>query len=87
MYTTTTTTTTTTHISPETSVEKPVHSKAAELLLLIWAAPSVDDYAVFDVAGRYTTRVGDYDTVLHLTVDNLFLGAPRTARLSATVNF
>jgi iron complex outermembrane receptor protein len=60
---------------------------------------------VFDVGGRYTTKVGDYATVLRLTVDNLFdkrywrdvgesagdgylfLGAPRTARLSATVNF
>ena len=69
------------------------------------ATVKVDDYAVFDVGGRYTTKVGDYDTVLRLTVDNLFdkrywrdvgesagdgylfLGAPRTARLSATVNF
>lgn len=65
----------------------------------------VDDYAVFDLGSRYSTRVGDYDTVLRLTVDNLFdkrywrdvgesagdgylfLGAPRTARLSATINF
>ncbi len=63
------------------------------------------DYAVFDLGGRYSTKVGDYDTVLRLTVDNLFdkrywrdvgeymgdaylfQGAPRTARLSATVNF
>ena len=69
------------------------------------AMVKVDDYAVFDVGGRYTTKVGDYATVLRLTVDNLFdkrywrdvgesagdgylfLGAPRTARLSATVNF
>lgn len=69
------------------------------------ATVKVDDYAVFDVGGRYTTTVGDYATVLRLTVDNLFdkrywrdvgesagdgylfLGAPRTARLSATVNF
>lgn len=65
----------------------------------------VDDYAVFDVGGRYSTRVEGYDTVLRLTVDNLFdkrywrdvgesagdgylfPGAPRTALLSATVNF
>ncbi|WP_277593742.1 TonB-dependent siderophore receptor [Pseudomonas chlororaphis] len=65
----------------------------------------VDDYAVFDLGSRYSTRVGDYDTVLRLSVDNLFdkrywrdvgesagdgylfLGAPRTARLSATINF
>lgn len=63
------------------------------------------DYAVWDLGGRYNTKVGDYDTVLRLTVDNLFdkrywrdvgefmgdgylfQGAPRTARLSATVNF
>ncbi|WP_308908814.1 TonB-dependent siderophore receptor [Pseudomonas canadensis] len=69
------------------------------------ATVKVDDYAVFDVGGRYTTKVGDYATVLRLTVDNLFdkrywrdvgesagdgylfLSAPRTARLSATVNF
>ncbi|KAA8559554.1 Ferric-anguibactin receptor FatA [Pseudomonas extremaustralis] len=69
------------------------------------ATVKVDDYAVFDVGGRYSTKVGDYDTVLRLAVDNLFdkrywrdvgesagdgylfLGAPRTARLSATVNF
>ena len=69
------------------------------------ATVKVDDYAVFDAGARYTTRVGDYATVLRLTVDNLFdkrywrdvgesagdgylfLGAPRTARLSATVNF
>ncbi|GLK90369.1 TonB-dependent siderophore receptor [Pseudomonas turukhanskensis] len=65
----------------------------------------VGDYAVWDLGGRYATKVGDYDTVLRLTVDNLFdkrywrdagefmgdgylfPGAPRTARLSATVNF
>ena len=69
------------------------------------ATVKVDDYAVFDAGARYTTQVGDYATVLRLTVDNLFdkrywrdvgesagdgylfLGAPRTARLSATVNF
>ncbi|MCJ8207163.1 TonB-dependent siderophore receptor [Pseudomonas sp. RGM2987] len=69
------------------------------------ATVKVGDYAVFDVGSRYTTKVGNYDTVLRLTVDNLFdkrywrdvgesagdgylfLGAPRTARLSATVNF
>ncbi|MFV9649477.1 TonB-dependent siderophore receptor [Pseudomonas citrulli] len=69
------------------------------------ATVKVDDYAVFDVGGRYSTKVGDYATVLRLTVDNLFdkrywrdvgesagdgylfMGAPRTARLSATVNF
>ncbi|WP_017735380.1 TonB-dependent siderophore receptor [Pseudomonas sp. CBZ-4] len=69
------------------------------------ATVKVDDYAVFDAGARYTTRVGDYATVLRLTVDNLFdkrywrdvgesagdgylfLGAPRTARLSATVSF
>ncbi|MBX8513165.1 TonB-dependent siderophore receptor [Pseudomonas cichorii] len=65
----------------------------------------VDDYAVFDAGGRYSTKVEGYDTVFRLTVDNLFdkrywrdvgesmgdgylfPGAPRTARLSATVNF
>ena len=65
----------------------------------------VNDYALFNAGGRYSTRIGDYDTVLRLTVDNLFdkrywrdageylgddylfPGAPRTARLSATVNF
>lgn len=65
----------------------------------------VGDYAIWDLGGRYNTKVGDYDTVLRLTVDNLFdkrywrdageylgdgylfPGAPRTARLSATVNF
>jgi iron complex outermembrane receptor protein len=69
------------------------------------ATVKVEDYAVVDVGGRYSTKVGDYATVLRLTVDNLFdkrywrdvgesagdgylfLGAPRTARLSATVNF
>lgn len=65
----------------------------------------VDDYAVFDLGGRYTTRFDGYETVLRLSVDNLFdkrywrdvgeymgdgylfQGAPRTARLAATVNF
>jgi iron complex outermembrane receptor protein len=65
----------------------------------------VDDYALFNIGSRYSTRAGDYDTVLRLTVDNLFdkrywrdvgeylgddylfPGAPRTARLSATVSF
>jgi len=65
----------------------------------------VDDYAVFNAGSRYSTKVDGYDTVLRLTVDNLFdkrywrdvgeylgddyvfLGAPRTARLSATVSF
>lgn len=65
----------------------------------------VGDYVVANLGGRYTTRIGAYQTVLRLTVDNvfdkrywrdvgesggdgyLFLGAPRTARLSATVNF
>jgi len=65
----------------------------------------VDDYALFNVGSRYSTRLGDYDTVFRLTVDNLFdkrywrdvgeyegddylfLGAPRTARLSAQVSF
>ncbi|KAF1027230.1 MAG: Ferric-anguibactin receptor FatA [Pseudomonas sp.] len=69
------------------------------------ATVKVGDYAVFDAGARYSTKVSDYDTVLRLTVDNLFdkrywrdvgesagdgylfLGAPRTARLSATVNF
>lgn len=36
------------------------------------ATVKVDDYAVFDVGGRYSTKVGDYATVLRLTVDNLF---------------
>ena len=65
----------------------------------------VGGYTVFDVGSRYRTRIGGYDTVLRLTVDNvfnkrywrdvgdylgdnyLFQGAPRTARLSASVNF
>ncbi|MCV9921859.1 TonB-dependent siderophore receptor [Pseudomonas sp. BT-42-2] len=65
----------------------------------------VGGYTVFDVGSRYRTVVGGYDTVLRLTVDNvfdkrywrdvgdylgdnyLFQGAPRTARLSATVSF
>lgn len=64
-----------------------------------------DGYTVFNVGGRYSTKVEGYDTVLRLSVDNLFderywrdvgefmgdgylfPGAPRTARLSATVNF
>ena len=65
----------------------------------------VGGYTVFDVGSRYSTQVGGYDTVLRLTVDNvfdkrywrdvgdylgdnyLFQGAPRTARLSASVSF
>ncbi|MDD0975382.1 TonB-dependent siderophore receptor [Pseudomonas fontis] len=65
----------------------------------------VGSYAVFDVGSRYRTRIGGYDTVLHLMVDNvfdrtywrdageylgdgyLFPGAPRTARMAATVSF
>ncbi|WP_200626988.1 TonB-dependent siderophore receptor [Pseudomonas sp. LAM2023] len=65
----------------------------------------VGGYTVFDLGGRYRLRVGEYDTVLRLTVDNLFdkrywrdvgdylgdnylfQGAPRTARLSASVSF
>jgi len=65
----------------------------------------VGGYTVFDVGTRYRTRVGGYETVLRLTVDNLFdkrywrdvgdylgdnylfQGAPRTARLSASVSF
>ncbi|KQQ66498.1 TonB-dependent receptor [Pseudomonas sp. Leaf127] len=65
----------------------------------------VNDYALFNVGGRYSTRLGGYDTVWRLTVDNLFdkrywrdvgeylgddylfPGAPRTARLSASMNF
>jgi iron complex outermembrane receptor protein len=65
----------------------------------------VGGYTVFDVGSRYRTRIGGYDTVLRLTVDNvfdkrywrdvgdylgdnyLFQGAPRTARLSASVSF
>ncbi|MCU0125962.1 TonB-dependent siderophore receptor [Pseudomonas vlassakiae] len=65
----------------------------------------VGGYSVFDIGSRYRTQIGGYDTVLRLTVDNvfdkrywrdvgdylgdnyLFQGAPRTARLSASVNF
>ncbi|MFV3283841.1 TonB-dependent siderophore receptor [Pseudomonas sp. NY15356] len=65
----------------------------------------VGGYTVFDVGSRYRTRIGGYDTVWRLTVDNvfdkrywrdvgdylgdnyLFQGAPRTARLSASVSF
>ncbi|AYL17062.1 TonB-dependent siderophore receptor [Pseudomonas syringae pv. actinidiae] len=65
----------------------------------------VNDYALFNIGSRYSTQVSGYDTVLRLTVDNLFdkrywrdageylgddylfMGAPRTARLSASVNF
>ncbi len=65
----------------------------------------VGGYTVFDLGSRYTTQVGGYQTVLRLTVDNvfdkrywrdvgdylgdnyLFQGAPRTARLSASVSF
>lgn len=65
----------------------------------------VNDYALFNIGSRYSTRIGDYDTVLRLSVDNLFdkrywrdageylgddylfPGAPRTARLSASVSF
>ncbi|ANY86077.1 MULTISPECIES: TonB-dependent siderophore receptor [Pseudomonas] len=65
----------------------------------------VGGYTVFDLGSRYRTRIGGYDTVLRLTVDNvfdkrywrdvgnylgdnyLFQGAPRTARLSASVSF
>ncbi len=65
----------------------------------------VGDYTVFNLGSRYTTRIEGYETVLRLTVDNLFdkrywrdtgayqgdgylfPGDPRTARLSATVNF
>lgn len=65
----------------------------------------VGGYTVFDLGSRYSTRIGGYDTVLRLTVDNvfdkrywrdvgdylgdnyLFQGAPRTARLSASVSF
>ena len=66
---------------------------------------AVGSYAVFDLGSRYRTRIGGYDTVLRLTVDNLFdrrywrdaseylgdgylfPGAPRTARVSASVSF
>ncbi|MFJ4141674.1 TonB-dependent siderophore receptor [Pseudomonas sp. NPDC089734] len=65
----------------------------------------VNDYTLFNIGSRYSTRLGDYDTVFRLTVDNLFdkrywrdageymgddylfMGAPRTATLSASVNF
>ncbi|QHG63896.1 TonB-dependent siderophore receptor [Pseudomonas putida] len=65
----------------------------------------VGGYTVFDIGSRYRTQLGGYDTVLRLTVDNvfdkrywrdvgdylgdnyLFQGAPRTARLSASVSF
>ncbi|MGR6653609.1 TonB-dependent siderophore receptor [Pseudomonas mosselii] len=65
----------------------------------------VGGYTVFDIGSRYRTTIGGYDTVLRLTVDNvfdkrywrdvgdylgdnyLFQGAPRTARLSASVSF
>lgn len=65
----------------------------------------VGSYTVFDLGSRYRLQVGGYDTVLRLTVDNLFdkrywrdvgdylgdnylfQGAPRTARLSASVSF
>lgn len=65
----------------------------------------VGGYTLFDIGSRYRTQVGGYDTVLRLTVDNvfdkrywrdvgdylgdnyLFQGAPRTARLSASVSF
>ncbi|AXO89225.1 TonB-dependent siderophore receptor [Pseudomonas parafulva] len=66
---------------------------------------AVGGYTVFDVGSRYRTRIGDYETVVRLSVDNLFdkrywrdvgdylgddylfQGAPRTARLSASVSF
>ena len=62
-------------------------------------------YTVVDVGARYRMRLGEYDTVLRLSVDNLFdkrywrdagdylgddylfQGAPRTARLSASIGF
>ncbi|MBJ9975700.1 TonB-dependent siderophore receptor [Pseudomonas sp. S75] len=65
----------------------------------------VGGYTVFDLGSRYRLRLGDYDTVVRLSVDNLFdkrywrdvgdylgddylfQGAPRTARLSASVSF
>ncbi|MBC3435025.1 TonB-dependent siderophore receptor [Pseudomonas sp. BW16M2] len=65
----------------------------------------VGGYTVFDIGSRYRTTIGGYETVLRLTVDNvfdkrywrdvgdylgdnyLFQGAPRTARLSASVSF
>lgn len=33
---------------------------------------AVGGYAVFDIGSRYRTRIGGYDTVLRLTVDNVF---------------
>lgn len=66
---------------------------------------AVGGYTVFDLGSRYQARLGGYDTVVRLTVDNLFdkrywrdvgdylgdnylfQGAPRTARLSASVSF
>ena len=65
----------------------------------------VGGYTVFDLGSRYSTKIAGYDTVLRLTVDNLFdkrywrdvgdylgdnylfQGAPRTARVSASVSF
>ncbi|HCN46935.1 MAG TPA: TonB-dependent siderophore receptor [Pseudomonas sp.] len=65
----------------------------------------VGGYTVFDLGSRYRTKIAGYDTVLRLTVDNvfdkrywrdagdylgdnyLFQGAPRTARVSASVSF
>ena len=65
----------------------------------------VGSYAVFDLGSRYSTRIGGYDTVVRLMVDNvfdrrywrdageylgdgyLFQGAPRTARVTASVSF
>jgi len=65
----------------------------------------VGGYTVFDLGSRYRTRIAGYETVLRLTVDNvfdkrywrdvgdylgdnyLFQGAPRTARVSASVSF
>ncbi|PWB35961.1 TonB-dependent siderophore receptor [Pseudomonas sp. SDI] len=65
----------------------------------------VGGYSVVDIGSRYRTRIGGYDTVLRLTLDNLFdrtywrdageylgdgylfQGAPRTARVAATVSF
>ncbi|QJP08784.1 TonB-dependent siderophore receptor [Pseudomonas multiresinivorans] len=68
-------------------------------------AVEVGGYTVYDAGARFSTRIGDYPTVLRLSVDNLFdkrywrdvgeyfgdgylfQGAPRTARLTASVNF
>jgi len=68
-------------------------------------AVEVGGYTVYDAGARFSTRIGDYPTVLRLSVDNLFdkrywrdvgeyfgdgylfQGAPRTARLTANVNF